>query len=512
AGGLGNELRGLQGITRDSLGNFYVCNQNCECIGKLTPQGVYSVFAGGDTAGGLRGFRDGIGTAAKFSSPKGLSTSPDGSLLVADVGNHAIRRISLSGEVSTVCGNDTAGDADGPIAVARLHNPLEAVEDKAGNIYITEFYRHTIRKLSNGIVSTFAGQTDFGDIDGQGTEAKFFRPKGMAFDSADNLYVADQGNNIIRKITPAGMVSTFAGRRRSSCSNCTGFISTSPLDSPEAITIDKEGNMYCVGYNSLYAYKLSNDGYIRSIAGTTRVAAPVEGRADSVHIGVANDIFAGDSGKLYLTEQLWGLIRELSPKPADAYIWSPEQAGAGRRLVTGVPGTYTLKTVYGTCTSGASLPVIVTVLQPEAAHIARSGNYIFASVSVIEYRWYLNDTLLEGQSTQYLGSPENGIYRVSYKAASGCWSELSEGFIVGIQVGIGSSNWLPDLQLVPNPAGNFIRIAGLNRKIEITIYNTCGQKVLGNYADADTQIDLQSLPTGVYDIQAEGRHLRLVKE
>ena len=199
------------GVAVDSAGNVYVADTNNYTIRKITPSGVVSTLAG---LAGSPGSADGTGSAARFNDPYGVAVDSAGNVYVADTGNNTIRKITPSGVVSTLAGlAGSIGSADGTGSAARFFQPYGVAVDSAGNVYVADTNNNTIRKITpSGVVSTLAGLAgSFGSADGTGSAARFYYPEGVAVDSAGNVYVADTGNDTIRKITPSGVVSTLAG-------------------------------------------------------------------------------------------------------------------------------------------------------------------------------------------------------------------------------------------------------------------------------------------------------------
>ena len=192
----------------DGEGSVYVADFNSDRIRKISADGVVSTLAGD----GTKGFRDGPGAAARFNRPFGVAVDCKGSIYVADNGNHRIRKISADGVVSTLAGDGTQGFRDGPGAAAWFNHPGGLAVDGEGSVYVADCLSNFIRKISaDGLVSTLAGDGTSGFRDGPGAAARFNHPCGVAVDGEGSVYVADNGNDSIRKISPDGVVSTLAG-------------------------------------------------------------------------------------------------------------------------------------------------------------------------------------------------------------------------------------------------------------------------------------------------------------
>jgi sugar lactone lactonase YvrE len=209
----------------DCAGNCIVSDYGNHSIRCIAPNGTVTTLAGSGSAG----FADGAGASAQFKRPWGVAVDREGWIIVADHGNHRIRRISPSGNVSTLAGSGSAGFADGAGASAQFHNPVGVAVDGEGNIIASDWFNHRIRKIvRGGTVSTVAGSgfaDGFGDIIGPegtrllsvafqrsylsaGTSAHFNQPWGVAVDGEGNILVADNGNTRIQRITSSGTVST----------------------------------------------------------------------------------------------------------------------------------------------------------------------------------------------------------------------------------------------------------------------------------------------------------------
>jgi sugar lactone lactonase YvrE len=243
------------GLAVDAAGNVLVADTANNTIRKITPAGEVSTLAG---LAGHPGSADGVGSQAQFRNPWGLAVDGSGNVLVADMSNDTIRKITPAGVVSTLAGQAGAnGSADGLGASARFDHPFAVAADRADNVYVADSANNAIRKLSPaGEAVTLAGLPGYaGNDDGKATGARFSNPQGLAVDGAGNLYVADTGNNIIRKITPAGVVSTLP--ESAGANTLAGTpVADPPLNSPGGVALDAAGNLYVADTNNHCVRKL----------------------------------------------------------------------------------------------------------------------------------------------------------------------------------------------------------------------------------------------------------------
>ncbi|MEJ6005131.1 NHL repeat-containing protein [Paucibacter sp. AS339] len=201
-------------------------------IRRINPAGLVSTLAGGE-----EGFRDGLGAAAAFNTPSGLALDASGNLYVADTGNHAIRRISPRGEVTTLAGNGQAGFRDGPAAQAQFNGPIGVAVDGQGRVFVADTYNDRVRVISTeGQVSTLAGGRFPGDQDGLGAKARFDNPCALAVDAQGVLWVADSRNDAVRRISPEGLVSTLVRGNPDDDKD--------PLRRPISLALSHDGYLY----------------------------------------------------------------------------------------------------------------------------------------------------------------------------------------------------------------------------------------------------------------------------
>jgi streptogramin lyase len=229
-------------VAVDAAGNVYVADTNNYTIRKISPDGFVTTLAG---TAGSPGSADGSGAAVSFNFPAGVAVDAAGNVYVADTDNHTIRKITSAGVVTTLAGTALSqGSADGIGAAARFDYPQGVAVD-AGNVYVADRDNYTIRKITSaGVVTTLAGTAgNQGPTDGTGAAARFDYPHGVAVDAAGNVYVADTDNHAIRKISPAGVVTTLAGAA-SNRGSADGPGATAGFNSPYGVAVDAAGNVY----------------------------------------------------------------------------------------------------------------------------------------------------------------------------------------------------------------------------------------------------------------------------
>ena len=203
--------------------------------------GYVTTLAGSGTAG----YADGTGTAAQFNTSYGVAVDTSGTIYIADSNNNRIRKITPGGVVTTLAGSGTASYADGTGTAAQFNDPTGIAVDTSGTVYVADLYNNRIRKItSGGVVTTLAGSGTAGSLNGTGTSAQFNGPYGITTDSSSNIYVGDMLNNIIRKITPGGVVTTLAGSGTNGSINGTG--TSAQFNYPGGVAIDSNGTIYVV--------------------------------------------------------------------------------------------------------------------------------------------------------------------------------------------------------------------------------------------------------------------------
>jgi hypothetical protein len=294
------------GVALDAQGNLYVADTYNDTLRKITPAGLVSTLAG--TAGSW-GTNNGTGAVAQFSNPAGLAVDTAGQVFVADEFNHAIRRVTPEGVVTTLAGQPgTQGTNDGTTATAHFRFPQGVAVDGNGVVYVADTQNHTIRRIAAGVVGTWAGAAGTtGTNDGPGLTARFQHPAGLVVDALGFVYVADRGNATIRKITPAGLVSTLAGTPGVfGLSDGTG--SAAHFLGPNGLALDGAGNLYVTEINHCIR-KVTPAGVVTTLAGESYVAGYLDGLGAAVRLNDPRGIAVDPTGILYVADQENNTIR-----------------------------------------------------------------------------------------------------------------------------------------------------------------------------------------------------------
>lgn len=254
----------------------------------ITTPITYSVST---IAGGTSGFIDGNGTNAQFKAPARIALDSNGNIYVADAYNHAIRKVTPSGTVTTIAGNGSPGTSDGNGASAQFNTPSNVAVDKNGNIYVGDNYGQKVRKITpSGTVTTLAGNGTSGFAEGMGTSVMFANPIGIEVDNNGYVYVADFNNHRIRKISPSGVVTTIAGTGTAGYAD--GASNISQFNQPVDLSLDSNGNLYISDMGNQMIRKLTTDGTVSTIK--TGI------KAESIEVDNQGNIYFLDTYNQYI--------------------------------------------------------------------------------------------------------------------------------------------------------------------------------------------------------------------
>ncbi len=360
AAGTNARFWGPQGLAVDASGNVYVADSLNGTVRAVTSAGAVTTRAGSPSSGSA----DGAGIAARFSLPISVATDAGGNLYVADSANNTVRKMTGSRTVSTYAGlAGNPGSADGTGTNAQFQGPQGAAVDSTGNVYVTDTGNHTIRKItSGGVVSTFAGYAGFANnIDGQGTNASFYFPQGIASDGSNTLYVTDTGNNTIRKITLSGAVTTLAGLANTTGS-ADGSKTSARFNNPTGIAVDANGNIFVADTFNHTIRKVTSGGVVSTIAGLAGVYGSTDGTNSGALFYRPEGLALDGLGNLYVSDTGNQTIRMLSPSGTNWVV----STVAG---VAGVSGS-----LDGTNTAALFFEPVGIAFNAGALVVADSGN------------------------------------------------------------------------------------------------------------------------------------------
>jgi sugar lactone lactonase YvrE len=299
------------GVAADGFGNVFIADAQNSTVRKINSRGVVTTLAG--TAGAVAA-KDGIGGAARFNTPSGVALDSAGNVYVADAHNSTIRKVASSGEVTTLAGAaGSVGSADGTSSTARFNYPIGVALDSSGNLYVADREAHTIRKISSaGVVTTLAGKAgSLGIVDGTGSAARFNYPSGVAVDNNGNVYVADKDNHTIRKITSSGVVTTLAGL---ACAPDAAdrTRSAARFNKPSGVAVDGNGNLYVADTGNQTIRKITSNGVVTTLAGTAGSRGSTDGTGSAARFDGPTSIAVDARGDVYVADANNKTIRKIT--------------------------------------------------------------------------------------------------------------------------------------------------------------------------------------------------------
>ena len=310
-------------VVADNSGNVYVADTNNDTIRKITAGGGVTTLAG---LAGTSGSTDGTGSNARFNLPAGLTVDGSGNIYVADTYNHTIRKVASTGAVTTLAGlAGSDGSTDGPGSSARFSYPSDVTVDSAGNVYVADTNNSTIRKITPaGAVSTLAGLAGISGLsNGMGDAARFSSPEGIAVDGSGNLYVADTNNDMIRKITPDGTVTTLAGLAGTSGGG-DGIGSVARFQYPSDLTVDSAGNLYVADTDNHTIRKITPAGLVGTVAGLAGSSGSSDGIGSTARLFYPTGVAVDGSGNVYVADTNNHTIRMGAPTAAPVIQTQPQ--------------------------------------------------------------------------------------------------------------------------------------------------------------------------------------------
>jgi hypothetical protein len=485
--GSGAQFNQPAGVSLDTSGNLFVADKNNQVIREITSGGLVTTFAG--TAGSF-GTADGTGSVARFNQPTGVTVGSGGDVYVADSGNNTIRKITPQGVVTTLAGTaGTAGSTDGTGATGLFNQPHSIAIDSSGNLYIADFGNNMIRMVTqSGVVTTLAGvaaaasaadtsgaPANPGHADGTGASASFNQPAGIAIDSGGNLYVADSANDTIRKVTSAGVVTTFAGSPGAAGST-DGTGSAARFNSPRDLTVDSSGNVFVADSENSSVRKITSAGVVTTLAGSPGNFANFEGTGAAAIFDAPSGITVDSSGNLYLSQEQGDVVSKGALATTSAPLITQQPASQtianGTTVVfhaaaTGLPAP-TYQWFYdGGAISGSTGATLVI----GGATAANGGSYYYTAANS-------SGTVQSGAATLAVSSTADvgRLVNISCRSPVGTGGNiLIAGFAIG---GTGTSGTAPLLIRASGPALASFNVAGFLPDPELQLF--ANSTVLGS--------------------------------
>jgi hypothetical protein len=391
-----------RGVAVDLQGNVYVADSSNNRIRKMTSAGIVTTLAGS----GVAGFADGVGAVAQFKNPRGIAVDSLGNVYVGDYENNRIRKVTPEGVVTTLAGSGTRGYVDGIGVVAQFSRPYGVALDSSGNLYVAENDNRGIRKVTpEGTVTTLAG-----------TVGQFLNPNGVAVDFSGNVYVADWGSHRICKVTQAGVVTTLAGSGTIGFANGTG--TAAQFNQPTAIAVDAVGNVYVADQINNCIRKVTPEGLVTTMAGSG-IKGFADGTVTEAKFDTPRGVAVDSSGNLYVGDTGNNRIRKVTPSFGTWTFASPSivpSAGISTQTVVFTP---TDTANYNTVTASVSVVALSDSQAPLISLLGANPLEIFKGTSFTDPGAMVTDNVdatrtITGSGTVNTGTV--GIYTLNYTA------------------------------------------------------------------------------------------------
>ncbi len=502
-------FRNPTGAAVDAMGNVYIADKTT--VRKITPEGIVSTLAGNKNIGS----QDGTGANARFYEATGIAVDAEGNVFVSDIGNHNIRKITTAGVVTTIAGssgNSGYTDGNGPNALFR--KPSALVLDAAGNLYVTDQMNYCIRKITpNGDVTTFAGTNTSGYQDANGTDARFDACTGIAIDKAENLYVVS--GNRIRKITPQGEVSTFAGNAFQGSANGVGANAT--FSSPYGICIDASGNLYVsqVGGDNNLIRKITPQAVVTTLAGTGQEGS-INGPGATARFYYPTGIAVDKDYNIYISDQYNYIIRKITLHNEIKVLHDNNELISGSSEVdfgTVEVGKSTAFTFNIENATGALKPVM---LLGDPVITISSNDFIIEQTNI-------NNTVEAGAPVTFTISFKPGTVGDKNATVTIINNDLDESNYTFEIVGVASAptvtTGIADSKssaviCYPNPASSQITLNS-PKELVLEIYTSSGIKLITQQMmKGENLVNIENLPAGLYffDMPSINQSIKVIKD
>ncbi len=302
------------GVAVDAAGNLYIADSGNNRVRTVAAAGTISTLAGNGSAYSGDG---GPATSAQLNGPWGLAVDASGDVYIAATSDNVIRKVAANGIITTVAGTGTWGYSgdDGPATGAQLYEPEGVAVDAAGDIYIADAFNAVVRKVAaNGIIRTVAGTGTWGysGDGGPATGAQLSEPEGVAVDAAGNLYIVDTSSVVVRKVAANGIITTVAGTGANGFSGDGGPAASAQLTWPQGVAMDVSGNLYIADSGNNAIRKVAADGTITTVAGTGTLGYSGDGgAATSAQLNWPQGVAVDAGGNLYIADTYNQVIRKV---------------------------------------------------------------------------------------------------------------------------------------------------------------------------------------------------------
>jgi hypothetical protein len=537
------QMNAPTGVASDMFGNIYIADYGNSAIRKVDKAGIITTFAGSST--GVAGYSGdgGPATLAKLNYPTCVSFDASGNLYISDVSNHVVRKVDLSGIISTVAGNGSAsfsGDG-GPATAAGIIYPDLVAFDAAGNMYIPDYNDHRIRKVStSGVITTIAGNGSAGysGDGGPALSALLNQPMGLSFNAAGELFFADSHNDRVRKIDITGTITTVAGTGLHTSGPDGSPATASSIGFPTSTIHDASGNLYIAELDFNRIRKVDAAGIITTFAGNGFSAFSGDrGHATACSFNHPIAMTIDVAGNFHIDDYYNNRIRTIPAAPVatfslsstsicqdsclqlanmDAFMLDSFRWSANGVLI---PSTGSMPTTLCFASAGPQ-PVSLYMYNVNGADtfnlpftvnptlhpfITESGGVFSASGTYSTYQWYKDGVAISGATTATYTSVEPGTYQVEV-SAGGCTAKSNTITTVASTEGLSNARELP-ISLTPNPNSGSFTLSGYTNsaeKVSIDVTNSIGQVVYNSQVAVSngairSNISLsERLPSGIY--------------
>jgi hypothetical protein len=333
------QLKSPFGMALDGAGNLYIADMGNSVVRKLTPGGTITTVAGNYNAGAGYSGDGGPATSAQLSSPYSVALDQSGDLYIADEGNHVVRKVTPGGIITTFAGNYNMGpgySGDGsPATSAQLYSPTGVAVNNAGNVFIADNHNNIVREVTpEGVITTFAGSYNMGHgysgDGGPSTSAQLNAPEYLAFDAGgSNLYISDVGNHVVRLATLAGTISTVAGNGVPGYTGDNGLASSAELSSPRGIALDEAGNLYIADQANRVVREVTPGGIITTFAGNGTAGFSGDGGwATNAEFNETSNIAVDGAGNVYISDGADAVVRKVDVSDAPTLNFASTNVGA----------------------------------------------------------------------------------------------------------------------------------------------------------------------------------------